>query len=50
MHGSVYKSYTKEVNETVNGKKGSTFKPVHSKKKPTLDFKTLDIDGLPKIG
>jgi len=50
MHGSVYKSYTKEVNETVNGKKGSTFKPVHKSKKQTIDFKGLDSDGLPKIG
>jgi len=50
MHGSVYKSYTKEVNETMNGKKGTLFKGVNKKNNKNMDFKGLDIDGLPKVG
>jgi len=52
LHGSVYKSYTWEVNEKANGKAASQFWNVHQSKRTDkwIDLKGLDIDGTPKIG
>ena len=51
LHGSVYKSYTWEVNEKINGKAQSQFWNVNItwKGDKWLDFKGLDQDGLPQI-
>jgi DNA-directed RNA polymerase I subunit RPA2 len=53
MHGSVYKTYTKEVNDKDSNRDASSrFRMVskNNKADKSVDFKSLDSDGLPKIG
>jgi len=54
MHGQVFKTYIKEVNDKENGKVSGKprYRNVNkgSKKDQRIDFKGLDRDGLPRVG